>query len=86
MAHGNPPSLSPILLLSSLSHPPLSTLINCFFFLAPNTLLILLSFSASHSRYPMRAGKRKMIFKKKADKGAMEEVQIPAEGTEQWLK
>ncbi len=89
MAHGNPPSLSPILLLSSLSHPPLSTLINCFFFFAPNTLLILSSFSASHSGYLVWAGSSSLgerEIKKRADNGAMGEVQTPAEGTEQWLK
>lgn len=42
MAHGNPPSLPPILLLSSLSHPPLSALITCFYS-APNSVLLLSS-------------------------------------------
>lgn len=41
MAHGNPPSLAPVFLLSPLSHPPLclTTHIDCFS--APNALLIL---------------------------------------------
>lgn len=87
MAHGNPPSLSLILLLSSLSHPPLSTLINCFFF------LLLCSFSScslaliKDSKYESRFFlPRKNKTKRGAAKGAMGEVQIPAEDAEQWLK